>query len=195
MEYSTNGRSMHDNRTRSKGLVALLTFTTLICLLAIGGLYLLGRLRLPPDLLSAEIRWATRPFTHYRMVIASTSGQMTFCDKEIQVQNGVVTKIIYDTCPDEPTMTIDDLFKQLENDTTAIDWITGRGCSFMAVYPAYDIQLGYPRQIEYRQVQATRSNLGELNYFISRLPGAPTTCYGLLVGKPGIIVKSLTPLP
>src|SRR5262245_44021125 len=76
------------------------------------GCWLLMLLRLPMlELNAARGRWASRPFTHYRMDLKY--GELGYCRQSVEVQGQRVIAILENTCS-EPVPTVDELFDRIE---------------------------------------------------------------------------------
>ncbi len=156
------------------------------------------------ELAKAQSRWENRDFKRYRMVVETDSGFSEPCRQEVEIDNEKVINVVQDckkpgSFVEQPTLTITDLFNELEKYTSKTE-CGPNGCSCDGVISAdvsYDPQLGYPRQIE---LQLKRLNLVELwmhpqgrREAIATLQGAGCTLIGFVGRK--FKVVSLTPSP
>jgi hypothetical protein len=114
----------------------------------------------------AQARWAAHSISSYQMVIAYTRKQYGqdagTCQEQVEVQNNsiVVNSTAQQTCRSQ-TLTIPDLFQQIERDTNVIRW---NQCHILIVTVTDDMQFGYPSHIKYRWENASFDNLG-MDYF------------------------------
>lgn len=156
------------------------------------------------ELARAQSRWAAREFKRYRMVVETDNGFSEGCRQEIEIENEKVINVFQDckkpgSFVAQPTLTITDLFNQLEKHISKTE-CGPNGCSCDGVISAdvsYDPQLGYPRQIE---LKLKRLNFVELwmhpqgrRGAIGMLRGGPCTLIGFVGHK--IKVLSLKPSP
>jgi hypothetical protein len=115
--------------------------------LIVGGAILLPRFSFSTlELEAARQRWATRPFSHYRLMLEY--GEWGYCRQSIDIQNNHVVTVLQDTCA-TPAPTIDELFDRIEQDMLALSGrcgVNGCGCDGTIVVSAgYDPRYGYPR--------------------------------------------------
>ena len=175
--------------------------------LLIGGIVAVGvapSLLAQQELASAQSRWAARDFKRYRMVVETDSGFSEPCRQEVEIENEKVINVFQDckkpgSFVEQPTLTMKDLFNQLEKYTAKTE-CGPNGCSCDGVISAdvsYDPQLGYPRHIE---LKLKRLNFVELwmhpqerRGAIDLLRGRPCTLIGFVGRK--FKVVSLTPSP
>ncbi len=165
---------------------------------------LLTRSSAKQELAKAQSRWAGREFKRYRMVVETDNGFSERCRQEVEIENEKVINVLQDckkpgSFVEQPTVTITDLFNQIEKHTLKTE-CGPNGCSCDGVISAdvsYDPQLGYPRQIELK--------LKQLNFVefwmhpqgrrgaIAKLQGGGCTLIGFVGHK--IKVVSLKPSP
>ncbi len=107
------------------------------------------------------------------------------CD--IEVRNEQVVNSVQEGCK----WPVSKLFQMIDADLS-IRWLNGFGCDIEAVYASFNETWGYPEKIEYAQEAATPTNIGPVNYLVSRLGGgACALTYSLYTDY---VVQSLTPL-
>lgn len=156
------------------------------------------------ELARAKSRWAARDFNRYRMVVETDNGFSGICRQDVEIQNEKVINVFQDckkpgSFVEQPTLTITDLFNQLEKYSSKTE-CGPNGCSCDGVISTdaiYDPQLGYPRQIE---VKLKRLSFVELWMHPQTRPGAMAMLRGgacTLIGFDGrkFKVLSLTPSP
>ncbi|HEY9612477.1 DUF6174 domain-containing protein [Allocoleopsis sp.] len=156
------------------------------------------------ELAKAQSRWAERDFKRYRMVVETDSGFSQVCRQDVEIENEKVINVFQDckkpgSFVEQPTVTITDLFNELEKYTAKTE-CGPNGCSCDGVISAdvsYDPQLGYPRQIELKLKQFNfveqwmhpQARRGA----IAKLQGGGCTLIGFVGHK--IKVLFLTPSP
>jgi hypothetical protein len=156
------------------------------------------------ELAKAQSRWENRGFQRYRMVVETDNGFSEPCRQEVEINNEKVINVVQDckkpgSFVEQPTVTITDLFNELEKYSSKTE-CGPNGCSCDGVISAnasYDPQLGYPRQIE---LKLKRLNFVELwmhpqgrREAIATLQGGGCTLIGFVGRK--FKVVSLTPSP
>ena len=174
--------------------------TYLLCSIVIGSLLLLvgagalvfWRLSLRElDLELARIRWAARPFSHYRMELSY--GRADYCKQSIEIAADRVVAVLQNTCA-EPPPTVEELFDRIERDLVKINGRCGpNGCACdgtIVVSASYDMRLGYPLSKQVDLNPATRWRF--LEYWQHRLSGA--YCSYRELTRDTIKVVSLTPM-
>ena len=139
----------------------------------------------------ARNRWATRPFSHYRLVVEY--GALRYCRQDVEINDERVVAVLENTCT-EPIPTVTELFDRIERDITTKSGHCGpNGCACdgtIRVIALYDAQLGYPihKEIEL----SPRDRWYYPDYWKRRLTGGLCTSRGL--GQETITVVALTPM-
>jgi hypothetical protein len=113
--------------------------------------------QLPSELrAAAQSRWATRPFTAYRVALRIEYWNRV-CFQELEVHGERVRRVVSDTCLTSSfsMMTIPRLYQmsqRLEQAPTCYPDGQPCACRLMRIGKIeYDSHLGYPRQITYRR--------------------------------------------
>jgi hypothetical protein len=163
-----------------------------VALLLLGGLLLL---RLAPldalELSAARSRWATRPFSHYRLDLEY--GSLGYCRQSVEIEDEQVVTVFQNTCA-EPAPTVNELFDRIERDLGSLSGNCGpNGCACdgtIVVSATYDAQLGYPHSKRVDIDSAARWRF--LDYWQRRLAGKLCTSWNM--GREVITVVALTPM-
>jgi hypothetical protein len=103
----------------------------------------------------AQLRWAARDFSRYRMVVQAPA----WCRAELEVRDERAVSVAPKSCPSAPR-TVSELFdtvKQLNSQADRTYCAPG-GCECLEqrfVVAAYDPQLGFPSAIRLRRARST----------------------------------------
>jgi Family of unknown function (DUF6174) len=170
------------------------------CTIVVGGVIVLLvcgllLLRLAPldtlELSAARSRWATRPFSHYRLDLKY--GVLEYCKQSIEIKDEQIVAVFQNTCA-EPVPTVNDLFDRIERDITVLSGHCGpNGCACdgtIVVSATYDPQFGYPHSKRVDLDSAARWRFPD--YWQRRLAGKLCTSWDM--GREDITVVALTPM-
>jgi hypothetical protein len=187
-----------------KRLAIVIVFLAAVILVIWGLLPLLIRPTLaqekwyPPGLVEAKMRWDARPFSRYRMVleIPNLMDGTLFCEVDVDVQDEKVIRTFRNSCRTDDLLTVSGLFRLIEHDANHPERPNGLNCDAMIVHPIYNVQIGYPEKIDYKQEYPTSLTAPPAIYEQHKAyweAGNQCTLMGML--RPGYVIRSLMPLP
>jgi hypothetical protein len=143
------------------------------------------------ELSAARSRWATRPFSRYRLELEY--GRLGYCRQSVEIKDERVVAVLKNTCA-EPVPTVSELFDRIERDLRALSGSCGpNGCACdgtLVVSATYDPQLGYPHSKRVDLDSAARWRYPD--YWERRVAGKYCTSWDM--GREIITVVALTPM-
>jgi Family of unknown function (DUF6174) len=188
-------------RARSALLWLLLAYVALgVASCGLGAL-LLKQPSIDDQLTAARARWATRPFSNYRLVVEEqiNAGR---CGQDVRVQDEQIREVFGNGCVRQANWTIDNLFTWAEQhgDYKSRCYPSDVTCVCFSIYTthvSFDPQLGYPQSVTYPW--ELEPNWGYANHWRRLwLNGELPTCRNIS-RRAGdhitVTVVTLTPLP
>lgn len=143
-------------------------------------------------LAAAHVRWASRPFDGYRLVVEESAVR---CRQDVGVRAETIVKQFSDTCRTIP-WTVSALFMLAERNHSTRYACVDLGCACDTVMTArvvYDPQFGYPSRLEFHWV--SEPNMRHLDFWKQLLAERAIPHCRPLTYSQTIQVVSLTPMP